>query len=137
VNIGRTMLIAAATVGVGVGATATASAQEANFKIPTTLSYAQTRRDTWNTVLIVSGAVMVVGLIQEETTLTLLGGAGVLISLVQLNNTRYRSELFPGGMDLVRKGAFSFGMKPFDETMLRSGFNTIQPTPYISASFKF
>lgn len=136
-NKGSTFKLAAAALVVGSGFTSVASAQSRDFKIPTTLEYQSSRRDTWNTVLIVSAAVMVIGLVQEETTLTLLGGAGVLISLVQLNNSRYASQLFPGGMDLVRRGPVSFGIKPYDETMLRSGFNTVQPSPYISVSFKF
>ena len=81
---------------------------------------------------------MVVGLATEETTLTLLGGVGVLISLIQTNKTGFQSQFFPQGIDLVQKGSLSFGINPFGNVGVSPNFNsTLRPTPYLVATFKF
>lgn len=126
-----------AALAIGFGATTSAQAQSKSFTIPTTMSYASSPRQTWNTVLLVSAAVMVVGLIQEESSLTLLGGAGVLVSLFQLNKTGFRSEFFASGVDVVKKGAFSFGVSPVNELRPTFGQTQLQPTAYAIATFKF
>jgi len=152
VNLVRTTMLATAVIGVGLGTSATVGAQTLESKLPVTLSYANhrpaanlpslgyaysTRRDTWNTVLLVSGIVMVVGLVQSDSTLTILGGAGVIVSLVQLNSTRFRSHSFARGVDLVQAGPISLGFSPFGQVGMVPGYNTPRPSLYAAATFKF
>ncbi|MBC8063994.1 MAG: hypothetical protein H7Y17_04135 [Chlorobia bacterium] len=130
--------MAAAAVALGFGFSSMASAQSLDFKIPVKMSYgAATPSGTWNTVLIVSAAVMAVGLITGETTLTILGGAGVLVSLTQTNKSGFRPQYFARGLDLVQSGPVSFGVRPFGPAGLHQGITTLQPSPYIVANFKF
>lgn len=126
----------AASIAVGLGVCGIAPAQE--FKLPVSMSYSSTDKSTWNTVLIVSGVVLAVGLLQSENTLALLGAAGVVVSLVELNNNHFRNQYFPHGVDLMHSGPVAFGFTPFghmgltDEKIVRT-----HPTVYLSASFKF
>ena len=116
----------------------TAKAQSSDLKLPVTLSYsASTQKDTWNTVLIVSGVVLVVGLITDESALTLLGGAGVIVSLVQSNKFGYAPQYSPHGINLLQKGPVSFGVNPFGQMGLNQGFKDLRPSAYLSANFKF
>ena len=132
------MTTMAAAVALAFGFTATASAQSSDLKLPVTLSYsASTQKDTWNTVLIVSGVVLVVGLITDESALTLLGGAGVIVSLVQSNKFGYAPQYSPHGIDLIQKGPVSFGVNPFGQMGITQGFKDLRPSAYISANFRF
>jgi len=136
-NIGRKITTAAIALTLGFGFSGRASAQDPNLRLHAKLSYGSTDRNTWNTVLLVSGAVLVVGLIQEESTLTILGGAGVLLSLFETNKTNFRSQYFPHGLDLYKTGPVSFGVSAFSSMGLTEGFRPVRPAAYISATFKF
>lgn len=136
-TIGRSTTTAVAALALGFGVAGTANAQSSNYKIPVTLSYAQSNSQTWNTVLLISAGVLVVGLITEEHTLTVLGGIGVIVSLIQTNKTAFQSSFFPQGLDLVQKGNFSFGINPFGQVGLNARPTEFKPSPYILATFKF
>lgn len=131
--------LAIAAIGASLGLSGLAQAEGNDFKIPTTLSYsaAGNDRQTWNTVLIVSGVVLAVGLIQSENTLTILGAAGVALSLIQLNKTSFRPQYSFRGLDLVKRGPVAFGISPFGDVNLRQGFTALRPSAYLSASFRF
>lgn len=133
--------IAAMALSIGMGISNSAVASDLPFTIPTKLSYtsAPSQKNTWNTVLIVSAAVLVVGLIQGESTLALLGGAGVLVSLVQTNNLGFQAPSMPRGIDFYKAGPVSFGLSPFGRFGLRSsaGFDSLSPSPYVVANFRF
>lgn len=117
---------------------AVANAQDQAFKIPASLSYARSSpRDTWNTVLVVSAGVLIIGLIQDDSTLTILGGAGTLVSLVQLNQTHFRPQYSPRGISLLSSGPVSFGVTPFGSMNAQQGFRDFRPGAYIAANFKF
>lgn len=88
-------------------------------------------------MLIVSAAVMVVGLIQKEDTLTLLGGAGVLVSLVQSHKSGFRPNYSLRGIDLVAQRHVSFGIRPFGSMEPGPGFSHLRPSLYIAANFRF
>jgi hypothetical protein len=138
-------------MAMGLGGSTLASAQSLEPKLPVTLTYgsklstgpnftfgyAQSRRDTWNTVLLVSGIVMIVGIVQDESTLILLGGAGVIVSLVQLNSNRFASHSIARGVDLVQAGPISLGFSPFGQMGLVPGYSTPRPSLYAAATFKF
>lgn len=133
--------IAALALSIGTGISSSAVASDLPFTIPTKLSYssAANQKSTWNTVLIVSAAVLVIGLIQEESTLALLGGAGVLVSLVQTNNLGFQAPSMPRGIDFYKSGPVSFGLSPFGRFGLRlgAGFDSFSPSPYVVANFRF
>lgn len=152
-NLVRTTILATAVIGAGLGTSSVANAQTYSPKLPVTLSYAndytpnaalpslglafQSRRDTWNTVLLVSGIVLLVGIVQNEGTLILLGGAGVIVSLVQLNPGRFTGNSLAHGLDLAKAGPVSFGFSPFGQFGAAPGDRTLRPSAYISANFKF
>lgn len=133
-NIGHKTL---AALALGIGLSGMASAQNHDLKLTATLSYGQSEKQTWNTVLLISAAVLVVGLIQNEDTLTLLGGAGVLVSLVQTSKYGYMPQAFPHGIDLVQKGPLSLGMNPFGLVGPSQGFTNLRPSVYVAMNFKF
>ena len=151
-NLVRTTILATAIIGAGIGASS-AHAQSYIPKLPITLSYAndhtpkaalpalglayQSRRDTWNTVLLVSGIVFVVGLIQDNSTLAILGGAGVIVSLIQLNPSRFTGNSVAHGLDLAKAGPVSFGFSPFGQFGAVPGDRSLRPSAYIAANFKF
>jgi hypothetical protein len=128
---------AAAAAAIGMTLVGTAGAQESKFTIPTQLSYQSSSKQMWNTVLIVSAVVLAVGLLQDDTTLAILGGAGVLVSLTQVNKYGFQLQSHPRGLDLVKSGPLSFGVNPFGQIGLRDGFGPIKPSVYLSANFKF
>lgn len=127
-----------AVLVVGLGTMAHARAQDATLPLPAQFSFsAPAKQDTWNTVLIVSAAVMVVGLIQEESTLTLLGGAGVLVSLVQSNKSGFRPNYTFRGIDFIKDHHVAFGINPFGTFASERTQTTLRPSLYIAANFRF
>lgn len=143
-NSGHRLSMTTAAVAAGLCFSSMATAQSSKFSLPTSLSYSQSNsKQTWNTVLLVSGIALGVGLLTDEGTLTILGGAGVLVSLIQLNqNNSFTSNYFPRGMDMVRSGPMAFGVSPFGQRLgfsqkFTGGFDDIRPTVYATASFKF
>lgn len=124
-------LVAAGAFAVSVIGAAHAQSRT-NLK-PITLNFQSNQRNTWHTVLLISAAVGIVGVIQGDSTLTLLGGAGVVLSLYE--SERYRSGL--RGFDLVKTGPLSMGINPLGVGFNRS-LSTVRPAAYyIQATFKF
>jgi hypothetical protein len=117
--------------------TAPAMAQSTVPAAAPALSLQRSQRGTWQTVLLVSAAVGIVGLLQGDTTLTLLGGAGVLLSLYETNRTGFRPQPFRHGIDLLSSGPVSFGIQPLGQFGLSRGLAKPQPSAYIQATFKF
>ena len=137
-NIGHKTTITALAIALGAGLSSVASAQNHDFKLSATLSFSSSsNRGTWNTVLIVSAVVFAVGLIQGDSTLALLGGAGALVSLVELNKNGYAPQYMPHGLDLVRRGPLSLGLNPFGEFGMMPGYMSIRPSFYAAMNFKF
>lgn len=136
-NFGQRKMLTVAGMALGLCLSGVAGAQTAEFKIPTKLSYASTDRQTWNTVLLISGIVAIVGLTQSDSTLTILGGAGVLVSLVQLNKNGYMPQYSPRGLDFYKSGPVSFGFNPFGMVGPNQDLKGIRPSGYITANFKF
>lgn len=136
-KIGHKLSMTTSAIALGVCMAGTANSQSQKFTLPTSLNYQSNSKQTWNTVLIVSAVVMAVGLIQDETTLTLLGGAGVIVSLVQLNKTGFAPSYATRGLDVMQSGPVSLGFRPFGPAGLVTKTPTFNPSPYIMANFKF
>jgi hypothetical protein len=96
-----------------------------------------TDRETWHTVMIVSAVFLFAGLVDDDNTLTALGGAGVILSLVEMDSTRFRYASVGRGMDLVRMGPISLGVNPFGSMGLTQGFSNPHPDFVLQARFKF
>jgi hypothetical protein len=94
-------------------------------------------RETWHTVMIVSAIFLFAGLVDDDNTLTALGGAGVILSLVEMDSTRFRYASVGRGMDLIRMGNVSVGMNPFGQMGLTQGFSKPHPNLILQARFKF
>lgn len=80
---------------------------------------------------------MVVGLIQQESTLTLLGGAGVLVSLVQSHRSGFRPTYSLRGIDLITHRHLTLGISPVGSMDLDRSFSSIRPSLFIAANFRF
>jgi hypothetical protein len=131
-NMKKTMAIGALALVV----VAPANAQSVAPNTPT-VSFQSSKKGMWQTVLLVSAIVGVVGVVQGDSTLIILGGAGVLLSLYQTNQMGFRPQPFRHGLDLMRSGPVSFGIQPFGTFGLQPGFTTPRPTAYLHASFRF
>jgi hypothetical protein len=143
-------LKAAAAMSVGMGMCGVAGAQDMETTLPVTLSYAptlnaapakapsymQSRRDTWNTVLLVSAIVLAVGIIQSESTLVILGGAGVIVSLVQMDR-RFQLQYTPRGINLFQSGPLTFGLNPLSQPGLVDKPGPARLGYYAALNFKF
>ena len=125
-------------LALGLGLSGISGAQSLPTQLPVRLTFASApKQDTWNTVLIVSAAVMVVGLIQHESTLTLLGGAGVLVSLVQSHRSGFRPNYSLRGIDLITHRHLTLGISPFGSMDLDRSFSSLRPSLFIAANFRF
>src|SRR5271165_729197 len=68
---------------------------------PSELSYGgSSQRDTWRTLALVSGIVLIFGLVDDDPTLTILGGVGLLFSLYETGQFGYRYHS-PHGTELI------------------------------------
>lgn len=117
------------------------SAQAQEFKVyepPSFVAPQRSMRATWNLVLAVSAVVAAIGLIQDESALVVIGGAGIVISLLQSDRSRFTTLRDPiRGFDLHRSGAATFGFSPFDTNRNWSRRSAFKPSIYIAAKFKF
>ncbi|MHB8637115.1 MAG: hypothetical protein ACYC96_11660 [Fimbriimonadaceae bacterium] len=92
--------------------------------------------DTWNTVLLVSGLVGVVGLVNGDGTLVILGGAGVLLSLYETANTRFDFQGLRQGPRFLKYGQVSFGVNLEPGLALAPGLGRPQPCPCVEWNIK-
>lgn len=100
------------------------------------LSYSRsTDRETWRSVLLVSGILLIAGLVDDNGALILIGGAGVLVSLSHTNGSYYTSV--GRGLEFAKVGPVSMGFNPFGTMRLSQGLNNPQPTVVVQAKFKF
>jgi hypothetical protein len=114
-----------------------ADAQTTNLNMVPGLSYGKAvqSRETWRTVTIVSGVLLFVGLVDDNSALILLGGAGLLVSLSATNGNMYRPQA--RGVELLQFGNVSFGVKPFGQMDLSRELTTPRPSMVLQAKFKF
>ena len=131
------MTKAAATATVAFLATAPAWAQNSTSLSAPALSFSSSQRDTWHTVMVVSAVVGVVGLLDGDTTLVILGGAGVLVSLVESDQMKFRLRPRSSGVDLLKMGPVSLGINPLGQIGMAQAYQSSRPTAYVQVSFKF
>jgi hypothetical protein len=95
-----------------------------------------TDHQTWHTVLLVSAIFLFAGLVDSNSTLIILGGAGVLVSLSETNGNAYRFQ--PGrSMELARMGHMSLGINPLGQMGWSQGISAPKPSIILQAKFKF
>mgnify|MGYP003351730321 CR=1 FL=1 len=84
-----------------------------------------------NTLLLASAIVLGVGLLDDNRTLTVLGGVGVLVSLYQSGQMGYRQST----MSLAGSGNWSMGLR---SNVRELNFQTPnRPAPFVQWSKKF
>ena len=115
---------------------ATAHAQVADLRSAATLSYSSASHETWHTVLLISGILLLAGLIDSDSGLIIIGGAGVLIAESETNGNAYRSSI-GHSLDFYHAGRLSFGVNPFGQMGLQQGLHQPRPNLTIQAKFKF
>jgi hypothetical protein len=94
-----------------------------------------TDRETWRSVMLVSGILLVAGLVDDNGALILIGGAGLLVSLSHTNGNYYSSV--GRSMDLARFGAISMGVNPLGGMKLTPATTPSRPSLVVQAKFKF
>jgi hypothetical protein len=127
-----TSLRLAAAGALALSIVAGANAQSSTSLKPIELNFQASQRNTWNTVMLISAAVGIVGVVQGDSTLTLLGGAGVVLSLYQMERNRYGFR----GFEFAKSGPVSMGINPLGVGFSQS-ISSVRPTAYIQATFKF
>lgn len=92
--------------------------------------------DTWRTVMIISAAVGIIGLISGDGTLVILGAAGVVVSLVETGGTSMQLASFHHGVDFMHTGPLSFGVGSLG--FGKAPFAAAPQTgPYVQLSYRF
>ena len=125
-SLKNTLTKVGAVAAVATAAMGAAQAQSSHFDRETNLSISYRHADSGgHTLLLVSGIVLLVGLIDGDSTLTALGGIGVLVYIVEYDNNTYRFR------PLARDGNLTFGVSTLGST----GF--VQPRPYAQWTIKF
>ena len=128
-NSFKTTAKAAAGMAFVAMATVPAMAQTPAMVGAPALSYNRAmRHDSNHTLLIVSAAVLVIGVIDSNSTLTILGAAGVFLSLSE-SGQMYRAR---SGSDLLKYGNVSLGFNAKGSPQAMS-----DARPYIQISSKF
>lgn len=128
-NIAAKAVVAAALTSL---ACASASAQTLNVDGPSMPSFRAAPGGISNhTLLLASAIILLVGLADSDNTLTIIGGVGVLISVMDTNTMRFRMSSYRH--DLVRTGGLSFGVAPFSY----AGSTAFRPAPYAQISVRF
>lgn len=94
-------------------------------------------KETWHMVLLISAGVGILGLVNSDSTLTILGGAGVLLSLYESQGSHFQVRPSLRGVDMFKSGPMSFGLNPFGGMGAREGFSLTRPAAYVKLSFKF
>jgi hypothetical protein len=123
----------AAVTALGIGVIAPASAQKAaHFDFKPLAFRSSGQRDMWHTVTLVSAGVALAGILTDDGPLTVLGAAGVIVSLVESDSTRFRYAPAFRGIDFVHSGPISFGVSPFG-----LGFDSPHPAGYLQLTFRF
>jgi hypothetical protein len=123
---------AAAAVALTSVACASANAQTLNVDGPSMHSLRAAPGGISNrTLLLASAIILLVGLADSDSTLTIIGGVGVLISVMDTNTMSYRMNSYRH--DLIRTGGLSFGMAPYGQP----GSTAFRPAPYAQISIKF
>jgi hypothetical protein len=113
-NVQHTMARATAALALGLVMAAPASAQSAHRFDLQPLSFNRSgQTGMWHTVLLVSAAVAIVGVVQQDSTLILLGVAGVGLSLYESGGMSFQFR--PRGLDLAGVGPLSFGVTPLSQ----------------------
>ena len=95
-------------------------------------------KGTWHTVMIISAVVGIIGLVDGDSTLTLIGAGGVLLSLFETGgSSSFRFQGFRHGFDLVHSGPLSFGVNPFGALGPIQNPSISRPNPFVQLSIKF
>jgi len=124
----------AGKLGAGVaiaGMACAAGAQTAPQRIDLapTFSYSRSSSDSGHTLLLVSGILLFIGLANGDSTLTTLGGVGVIVYLVEYpNHFQYQPW---SRRDMLKEGNVSFGFAT------QRNMGLVQPRPYFQLSTKF
>lgn len=99
-------------------------------------SVASVDRDAWRTIMLISGIVLIVGLVDNDSTLAILGGAGLLVSFVESGPPSFAYRGFRG-FPLMQSGPFTFGISPYGQLGLARGLDKPCPSPFATVTFKF
>ena len=133
----RTLSKFAGAMALALTLPAMSAAQSTSFSGAPNLTLRRSNsHETWHTVLIVSGVLFIIGLADDDSTLTILGGAGVLVALSESNGTAFAFRS-PRSFDLMKRGPVSLGLNPFGDLGMSQGLRLSRPSAVLQATFKF
>lgn len=92
--------------------------------------------DTWNGVMLVSGIVALIGLVDNDSTLVIIGGAGVLLSLYEESSSRFAFGGYRHA-DLMKSGPWTMGLKTTPGIALAPGLASPQPSAFVQYTVRF
>ncbi|HTQ11928.1 MAG TPA: hypothetical protein VMI31_17840 [Fimbriimonadaceae bacterium] len=97
------------------------------------LGSAYQSRQSWGDLALAAGAVALVGILSDNGTLTVIGVAGVVLCLVENQQSHY-FRLTSAGFEMVNAHGFTAGLTPFGMTNPQHG-----PTAagYVGYGFRF
>jgi hypothetical protein len=94
------------------------------------------QRNSWRTMMVVSGLVGVAGFARNSNALLVLGGAGELLSSAEPGEISFKYQSFHHGYDLMHTGPLYFGIGSFGYGTGRGAAFT-RTGPYVQLSFSF
>jgi len=95
-------------------------------------SYYQSRQ-SWHDLAFAAGAVALIGILQDDSTLTVIGTVGLLFCLVQSDQGR-SFHLSPQGFEFVDANGFHAGLTPFG---FADPLHGPAPAGYVGYSLRF
>src|SRR5215469_2695529 len=78
-------------------------------------------RQMWHVIMLVSAIVLVAGIVDQDSGLIIIGGVGLVISVVESGPPSFRYSPYHPGVDLAHEGGLSFGVYPYTKYDLLPG----------------
>jgi len=129
-------LAALAAIPIGLCTAANAQSVPLAHTAPTNLAFAYgTSHETWHTVLLISGVVLLAGLINSDSGLIIIGGAGVLLAESETNGTAFRQSVH--SLDFAKLGRVSVVIDPFGSMGYVQGLSKARPGLVFQTKIKF
>lgn len=98
------------------------------------LSFSRSDQPSWRTLAIVFGAIAIIGAIDDDNTLVVVGVVGLAFCLVE-SGPRFRFT--QRGFDLVHSGNFAAGVSYVGQPNWSFQSQTYRPAAYLRLSFRF
>ncbi len=103
---------------------------------PQSMTFQGTSRETWRTLMIVFAAIGIIGIIDDDSALVVVGVAGLAVCFIE-SGPHFAMDSTQRRLGLVNSGPFSFGLTPFSKTTFSLGSAAPPSKLYAQLTFKF